>query len=135
VNGLTVLYDADCPMCRRFREWLGDQPLLVPTDFVPAGSAQARRRFPDLDHEQTLVDVTVVGDDGSVWTKEAAWVMCLWVTTQHRALAERLARPAWLPLARAAAHTAAGIRSLTRTSMRGDYIDACAGSCPPVSQG
>ena len=31
---LTVLYDEGCPMCRRFQQWLANQPLLVPTDFV-----------------------------------------------------------------------------------------------------
>jgi len=133
---LTVLYDGACPMCRRFREWLGNQPLLVPTDFVAAGSAQARDRYPTLDHARTLEEITVIGDDGATWTNEYAWVMCLWVTLEHRALAERLARPAWLPLARAAAYTAAGIRSLTRTAAEGgNYIDDCAGTCPPISQG
>ena len=133
---LTVLYDAACPMCRRFREWLGSQPLLVPTDFAAAGSAQARDRYPTLDHARTLEEITVIADDGAIWTNEHAWVMCLWVTLEHRALAERLARPAWLPLARAAAHAAAGIRSLTRTAIEGgDYIDDCAGTCAPFSQG
>jgi len=132
---LTVLYDEGCAMCRRFREWLGDQPLLVPTDFVAAGSTAARERFPGLDHARSLEEITVVGDDGAIWTNEHAWVMCLWATASHRALAERLARPGWLPLARAAAYTAAGVRSLTRTSVGGDYIDPCAGTCPPISKG
>ena len=133
---LTVLYDEGCPMCRRFQQWLANQPLLVPTDFVAAGSAQARECYPALDHARTLDEITVVGDDGAIWTNERAWVMCLWATLQHRGLAERLARPGWLPLARAAAHTAAGIRSRTRTSVSGgDYIDDCAGTCDPNSQG
>ncbi|CUR54467.1 Thiol-disulfide oxidoreductase dcc (fragment) [metagenome] len=132
---LTVLYDEDCAMCRRFREWLAAQPLLVPTDLVAAGSTQARERFPTLDHARTLEEITVVADDGAVWTQEHAWVMCLWATVQHRALAERLSTRAWLPLAKAAAYTAAGIRARTRTSVGGDYIDDCAGTCSPVSQG
>ncbi|MGD9958462.1 DCC1-like thiol-disulfide oxidoreductase family protein [Nocardioides sp.] len=132
---LTVLYDEDCAMCRGFGTWLANQPLLVPIDLVAAGSTQARNRFPGLDHRRTLEEITVVGDDGAVWTNEHAWVMCLWATTQHRALAERLARPAWLPLAKAAAYTAAGIRSRTRSSVGGDYIDDCAGTCSPLSQG
>jgi predicted DCC family thiol-disulfide oxidoreductase YuxK len=146
---LTVLYDDGCPMCRRFQQWLAGQPLLVPTDFVPAGSAQARALFPGLDHARTLEEVTAIDDSGAVWTNEHAWVICLWVTATHRGLAERLARPAWLPLARAAAHTAAGIRARTRTAPAGDrvdargdfvdaggdYIDDCAGTCRPVRQG
>jgi predicted DCC family thiol-disulfide oxidoreductase YuxK len=133
---LTVLYDAACPLCRRFREWLESQPLLVQVGFVAAGSAEARRLFPTLDHARTLREVTVVADDGAVWTDEHAWVICLWATFGHRQLAERLARPSGLPLARAAAHTAAGLRDLTRSIPEGgDYIDDCAGSCTPLAQG
>jgi predicted DCC family thiol-disulfide oxidoreductase YuxK len=136
VNQLTVLFDPTCPLCRRFREWLERQLLLVPVEFVAAGSAEARRRFPTLDHARTLEEVTVVADDGAVWTRERAWVMCLWVTRSHRSLAERLARPSGLPLARAAAHAAAGLRGLTRSiSEGGDYIDDCAGPCTSLAQG
>jgi predicted DCC family thiol-disulfide oxidoreductase YuxK len=135
---LTVLYDADCPLCSRFRDWLAAQPMLVPVQLVAAGSGEARRRFPALDHERTLREITVVGDDGSVWTNEHAWVMCLWATWAHRALAERLARPAWLPLAKGAAYSAAGLRHLlapSRVDGGGDYPDRCAGSCSPLPQG
>jgi len=93
VRRLTVLYDAGCPLCTRFRDWLARQPLLVPLDLVPAGSERARALFPTLDHARTLREVTVVGDDGAVWRNEDAWVMCLWVTRSQRALAERLAQP------------------------------------------
>lgn len=140
-TGLTVLYDAACPLCSRFRDWLAVQPVLVRLDLLPAGSAQARARFPGLDHDRTLREVTVVGDDGAVWTAEHAWVMCLWATARHRASAERLARPQWLPLARAAACSAAGVRHLLgRAELRegadgGDYPGRCAGSCPPIAQG
>ena len=141
---LTVLYDAGCPLCSRFRDWLGRQPVLVPLDLVPAGSPEARRRFPTLDHARTLEEVTVVGDDGAVWTRGHAWVMCLWATAEHRPLAERLAQPAFLPLARATAYGAAGLRALTTSTGRGtepatggggDYGEACAGSCSPLPQG
>jgi predicted DCC family thiol-disulfide oxidoreductase YuxK len=133
---LTVLYDAACPLCCRFRAWLERQPLLVPVGFVAAGSEEARRQFPTLDHTRTLEQVTVVADDGAVWTDEHAWVMCLWATFGHRPLAERLARPSGLPFARAAAQAAAGLRHLAQITAQGDdYIDDCAGSCTPLAQG
>ncbi|WP_205472065.1 DCC1-like thiol-disulfide oxidoreductase family protein [Nocardioides sp. SYSU D00038] len=135
---LTLLYDAGCPLCSRFRDWLVGQPLLVSLEPVAAGSAEARRRFPTLDHAQTLVDVTVVGDTGEVWTREHAWVMCLWATHRHRALAERLARPAYLPLARGVAASAAGLRHLLArpgAAGGGDYPERCAGTCRPLPQG
>ena len=53
-TALTVLTDPGCPLCRRFADWLARQPLLVPLALVPAGSPEARRLFPTLDHDATL---------------------------------------------------------------------------------
>lgn len=133
---LTVLYDAQCSLCGRFRDWLEGQAQLVALDLVPAGSQQARQLFPELDHAQTLQEVTVVADTGEVYLGEHAWVMCLWATAAHRGLAEKLARPAWLPLARAAAYSAAGLRSvLTGRPGGGGYPDICGGPPQhPISQ-
>lgn len=133
-TSLTVLYDATCPLCTRFRGWLQAQELLVPITFVPAGSPEAVARFPGLDPRQTLREITVVGDSGAVWTMEYAWVMCLWATRRHRVLAERLAQPQWLPVARGAAYSAAGLRAWLRRDEYpggGGYPDGCAGSCDP----
>ena len=135
VTGVTVLYDADCALCARFRDWLVAQPPRVRLDLVPAGSPEARRRFPLLDHARTLEVITVVADDGRVFTEEHAWVMCLWATAGHRALAERLARPEWLPVARAVATSVAGLRGLLSPVAGGDYPVDCAGSCQPLPQG
>jgi hypothetical protein len=137
ITRLTVLTDPDCPMCRRFADWLGRQPHLVPLELVAAGSDEARRRWPTLDHASTLEVITVVGSDGSVWTQEHAWVMCLWATRPYRGLAERLSNPRLLPLARGAALGAAGMRHLlTREEAeRGDYADGCAGTCPSYAEG
>jgi hypothetical protein len=137
VTGLTVLTDPGCPLCRRFADWLGRQPTLVPLELVPAGSEEARRRWPDLDHASTLEDITVLGSDGSVWTNEHAWVMCLWATRPYRGIADRLSRPQLLPLARGAALSAAGLRHLLARKETGgdDYADGCAGSCRPLPQG
>lgn len=136
-TGLTVLTDADCPLCRRFADWLAGQPLLVPLELLPAGSDEARRRYPTLDHDRTLEEVTVVGADGAVWTHENAWVMCLWATRSYRGLAERLSRPQLLPLARGAAYSAAGLRHLLGGGevTGGDYADDCAGPCRPLAEG
>jgi len=133
---LTVLYDAGCPLCSRFRDWLACQPLLVPLDLVAAGSAEARRRFPTLDHARTLAEITVVAYDGRIWSREHAWVVALWATVAHRSLSLTLSGPAGLPLARMAAATAAGLRSLTTSTPGGaPYSDDCAGTCHPLPQG
>lgn len=73
----------------------------------------------------------------TVLTDERAWVRCLWATRRHRRMAERLARPHLLPLARGAASSAAGVRHLLARGAPtgGDYADACAGSCSPNAEG
>ncbi|HXH79672.1 thiol-disulfide oxidoreductase DCC family protein [Nocardioides sp.] len=135
---LTVLYDDRCGMCRTFSAWLGNQAHLVEVDLVPAASAVAQRRFPALDHGRTLEEITVVSDAGEVWTGGHAWVMCLWATAAHRVLAESLARPSRLPIARGVAHLAAGMRTTSAarlSAVGGDYPEDCAGTCAPNAQG
>jgi predicted DCC family thiol-disulfide oxidoreductase YuxK len=114
VNRLTVLYDAGCGICRTARNWLGAREKLVPMDFVAAGSPEARRLFPALDHARTLAEITVVADTGDVYTGDAAWLMCLWALSGYRSLALRLAEPGLRPLARRAVAAAAAIREGNR---------------------
>lgn len=89
--GFTVLYDANCPVCRRARAWAEGQAQLVPLRFLPAGGAQARRRFPDVDHAGTLVDITTIGDDGAIRRGKSAWITVLWAVARTRTLANDLA--------------------------------------------
>ncbi|CAL9347531.1 hypothetical protein SUDANB106_00403 [Streptomyces sp. enrichment culture] len=114
VRRLTVLYDADCPLCRHIRDWLARQRQLVPLDPVPAGSPEARRRLPGLDHGRTLEEITVVGDGGQVYRGPAAWIVCLWALAEYRPTAHRLSTPAGAPLARAAVLAAAKYRRAAR---------------------
>ncbi|GAA2837067.1 DCC1-like thiol-disulfide oxidoreductase family protein [Kribbella solani] len=129
---LTVLYDDHCPVCRRFKSWLAAQrPApdgeggVVRLRFVVAGSADARARYPELDHAATLREVTVIADDGSVYVGDRAWIVCLWATGEHRHTAVRLASPAMRPVAKAMVQAAAGLRRLSG----GDYADECDGQC------
>ncbi|MFI7411278.1 thiol-disulfide oxidoreductase DCC family protein [Streptomyces sp. NPDC049627] len=107
VRRLTVLYDADCSLCAFLRDWLAKQPQLVPLELVPAGSDEARRRHPGLDHGATLDEITVVGDAGQVYRGGAAWIVTLWALREHRGLAHRLSTPSGIRLARGAALAAA----------------------------
>ncbi|MFE5969080.1 thiol-disulfide oxidoreductase DCC family protein [Streptomyces sp. NPDC056463] len=107
VHRLTVLYDADCPLCVHLRHWLLRQRRLVPLDLVPAASQEARRRFPGLDHESTLREITVIGDRGQVYRSTSAWIVCLWALAEHRPKAHWLATPAGQPFARATVLAAA----------------------------
>ncbi|MFF3616870.1 thiol-disulfide oxidoreductase DCC family protein [Streptomyces sp. NPDC002580] len=114
---LTVLYDARCPLCAFLKEWLGRQAQLVPLRFVPAGSEEAHRHYPRLDHRATLEEITVVGDAGQVYQGAAAWVVVLWALREYRALAHRLSTPAGARLARGATLAAARWRE-ARSSKR-----------------
>ncbi|WP_369252553.1 thiol-disulfide oxidoreductase DCC family protein [Streptomyces sp. R41] len=107
VLGLTVLYDAQCSLCTFLSDWLGKQRQLVPLRLVPAGSDEARHRFPGLDHRATLGEITVVGDGGQVYQGAAAWVVTLWALREHRPLAHRLSTPAGARLAKGATLAAA----------------------------
>jgi predicted DCC family thiol-disulfide oxidoreductase YuxK len=121
---VTVLYDARCNLCRTARAWLERQPQLVPLEFLAAGSADAVRRYPYLDPELTLEDLTVVGDGGEVWVGAKAWVVCLWALDGRRGLAQRLSSPALMPKARAVV----SFVSRHRRSL-GTYGEAC--DCTP----
>jgi predicted DCC family thiol-disulfide oxidoreductase YuxK len=118
VRRLTVLYDARCPLCTHLRDWLVRQRQLVPLDLVPAGSAEARRRLPGLDHDRTLEEITVIGDGGQIYRGPAAWIVCLWALADHRPLAHRLSTPAGARLARGAVLAAAKYRQAQRRSER-----------------
>lgn len=107
VHRLTVLYDAQCSLCTFLRDWLVRQSQLVPLELVPAGSEEARRRHPGLDHGATLDEITVVGDGGQVYRGTAAWIVTLWALREHRPLAHRLSTPSGARLARGAVLAAA----------------------------
>ncbi|MFI8296002.1 thiol-disulfide oxidoreductase DCC family protein [Streptomyces nigra] len=110
VRALTVLYDAECSLCTFLRDWLVRQPQWVPLEPVPAGSAEARRRFPGLDHAGTFEEITVVGDAGQVYRGADAWVVTLWALRKYRPLAHRLSTPSGARLARGAVLAAAAWR-------------------------
>ncbi|MET9833160.1 DCC1-like thiol-disulfide oxidoreductase family protein [Streptomyces sp. NPDC006385] len=114
VRRLTVLYDAGCSLCAFVRDWLVRQPQLVPLELVPAASDEARRRHPDLDHDATLDEITVVGDAGQVYRGPAAWIVTLWALREHRPLAHRLSTPSGARFAKGAVLAAAKWRGAQR---------------------
>jgi predicted DCC family thiol-disulfide oxidoreductase YuxK len=134
VGSFTVLFDEGCPLCRTARRWLSRQDQLVPLHFVPAGSAAARSRFPGLDHEATLRELTVIADDGAYYLGDSAWLACLWALSGHRATAERLSSPRLLPVARRIIAAASAVREATRSPRPSeppfaDYGDHCDDRC------
>jgi predicted DCC family thiol-disulfide oxidoreductase YuxK len=97
MNALTVLYDPDCGLCRRAHEWLLDQPKMIEMTFVPIKCDEARKRFPNLNHELTASDLTVISEKGAVYFGPKAWLMVLWALDRYREWSYRLASPELLP--------------------------------------
>ena len=99
MHRLFVLYDAHCTLCRRLRAWLETQDQLTSLVFLAAGSAAARLRFPNIDHQAPLEDLMAIADNGAVYRGPKAWILCLWALRDYRQLSFRLASPEWLPVA------------------------------------
>ncbi|MFC9324987.1 thiol-disulfide oxidoreductase DCC family protein [Kitasatospora sp. NPDC057015] len=135
VTRITVLHDPACPLCRRLTAWLHDQDQLVPLDFVAVASAEARERYPGLDHDASLGEITVVADTGEVWRGPQAFVTCLWALAEHRPLAQRLGTPAGLPLARAAAFAAGRYRAATAAGRAAPGAEGASGTARPEDGG
>jgi predicted DCC family thiol-disulfide oxidoreductase YuxK len=94
---LTILYDADCALCVRCRDWMLAQPSFVELEFVASRSEQAKLGWGTL---PWLGDqLVVVADDGRIWVGSAAFLICLWALVDWREWSYRLAGPAFAPLA------------------------------------
>jgi predicted DCC family thiol-disulfide oxidoreductase YuxK len=100
MNRLYVLFDAQCELCVRCRNWLLAQPAFVPLHFIAFQSAEAQQRFPGIDALKPSEQLLVIANDGSVYRGACAWIMCLWALQDYRLLSERLAQPILLPFAR-----------------------------------
>ena len=100
MRSLTVLYDDHCALCRQLKGWLELQPVYLPLELVAAGSREARARFPSLNPEQTLSELTVISDEGGLYEGEDAFLMCLYALRDWRGWALSLACPGGRPVLR-----------------------------------
>lgn len=94
---LTVVYDENCELCRRARDWLALQPSYVELELIAAGSDEAQRRYgslPWLGEELVIVD-----EAGHVWIGPAAFLVAIWSTRDYRPWSYRLSGPTFAPLA------------------------------------
>ena len=101
---LHVLYDPDCELCRRCRDWLAAQPKYLGMGFLAQGSDEAAAKFPALapGPGEQVRDLIVVADTGEVYRNTDAWIMCFYALREYRPLSLRLAHPMLRPLARRA---------------------------------
>ena len=97
---LSVLFDGECSLCGRCRDWLARQPAFLELEFIPFQSPEARERFPGIEALHPEEQLLVVSDEGAVYRGPRAWIMCLYALREYRAWSQRLAHPALLPWAR-----------------------------------
>ncbi len=97
---LFVLFDGECALCGRCRDWLARQPALLELEFIPFQSPEVRARFPGIEALHPEEQLLVVSDEGAVYRGPQAWIMCLYALREYRAWSQRLAHPALLPWAR-----------------------------------
>ena len=100
MKSLYVLFDGECELCVRCRNWLMAQPAFVPLVFIAFQSDEAQRRFSGIDALKPNEQLLVISDDGAIYRGAHAWIMCLWALENYREHAQRLAHPVLLPLAR-----------------------------------
>jgi predicted DCC family thiol-disulfide oxidoreductase YuxK len=96
---LTVLYDAECQLCQRCRQWLARQPAYFPLRFLPLQTALAQNLFPGLAQFHPARQLVCVSDLGEVYVGDGAWIVCLYALRGYREWSRRLARPALRPYA------------------------------------
>jgi predicted DCC family thiol-disulfide oxidoreductase YuxK len=97
---LYVLYDSQCQLCIRCRDWLMKQAVFVPLVFISLRSEEVHRRFPGIEILKPDEQLLVISDDGCVYRGACAWIMCLWALQKYREHAQRLASPVLLPFAK-----------------------------------
>jgi predicted DCC family thiol-disulfide oxidoreductase YuxK len=123
---LTILYDEQCPICVRCRDWLAVQPAFVALDFLGCRTDEAAARYgavPWLREE-----LVVVSDEGDVWAGPAAFLVSLWALQDWREWSYRLSGPLFAPLAQRFFESISKNRKdLARRLFPGD--DCTSGTC------
>ena len=104
------------------------QDLLLPVEFLAAGSPAARERYEDLDWYK--VELMVVAEDGRAWVGPAAFLMCMWATKRYRRMSHRFRSPALAPVVETFFHGLSSNRSLVSGMLREHRCDGV--DCAPV---
>jgi len=99
---LYVLYDPNCELCCRLKNWILVQRSWIGVAVIAAGSEKAKRLFPELERIATRNDLAVISDEGAVYLNDRAWIMVLYAMVEYRDWAARLTHPLLMPMARQA---------------------------------
>lgn len=60
----TLIYDGECPLCRRAVEWVESRQT-APIDMLPCQDPKRAGRFPDLTEHECMESVQFVLEDGT----------------------------------------------------------------------
>lgn len=67
----TLIYDHECPLCRRAANWAKDRARDGLLDILPCKSEDRMRQFPDLDEEECEAAPQLVLANGQVFSGDA----------------------------------------------------------------
>jgi len=123
---LYVLYDPKCELCCRLKNWILVQRSWIGLAVIEAGSAKAKRLFPELEQIASENDVVVISDEGAVYLNDRAWIMVLYAMVEYREWASRLTHPLLLPLARQAFAALSNNRHFVSRLMSSDDAETIA---------
>jgi hypothetical protein len=102
VKKLHVLYDAQDNFTLRSYAWLAAQPSVWPLEFIPFQASERMARFEGIDVFRRRGPLLVVNDEGGVYARPNAYIMCLYALEDYQEWSYRLSAPTLLPLARRA---------------------------------
>jgi predicted DCC family thiol-disulfide oxidoreductase YuxK len=96
-----LIYDAECPVCRRTVEWVRHRALAPDAfEFLACRSAEARRRFPAVAEESCMKAVHLVLPSGTALAGERALPEILRRLRSYRVIAPLFRLPGALAVSR-----------------------------------
>ncbi len=110
LSRLTVLYDGECGLCGQLKRRLQDEPVWIELEFLALQDPSVAERFPGIDAYHPTQHLVIVGNNGSVYCAENAWIMILYATRAFRELALQMSAPSLKPLAKKACEWVSGHR-------------------------
>ena len=68
----TLIYDGECPFCRRAADWAARHARKGAIETLPCQAEDREKRFPDIDREECMRAMQLVMPDGRVYSGEQA---------------------------------------------------------------
>ena len=129
---LYVLYDPQCELCCRLKNWILVQRSWLGIALLEQGSEKVRRLFPELERIAGKEDLAVISDEGAVYLNDRAWIMVLYAMVEYREWASRLTHPLLMPLARQAFAALSKNRHLLSRMLTSDDPETIASELRPI---